>query len=65
MTKWKKIAREARPKLIIGGGSAYSRIIDFERMAAIAHAVDAIFMVDMAHIAGLVATLCEKYPIYK
>ena len=50
-----KTAKEVRPKLIIGGTSAYSRIIDFERMAAIAHAVGALFMVDMAHFAGLVA----------
>lgn len=50
-----KIAKEVRPKLIIGGTSAYSRIIDFEKMAAIAHEVGALFMVDMAHFAGLVA----------
>lgn len=50
-----KIAKEVRPKIIIGGTSAYSRIIDFERMAAIAHEVGALFMVDMAHFAGLVA----------
>lgn len=50
-----KQAKEVRPKLIIGGSSAYSRIIDFERMAAIAHEVGALFMVDMAHFAGLVA----------
>lgn len=50
-----KIAKEVQPKLIIGGTSAYSRIIDFERMAAIAHEVGALFMVDMAHFAGLVA----------
>lgn len=50
-----KIVKEVRPKLIIGGTSAYSRIIDFERMAAIAHEVGALFMVDMAHFAGLVA----------
>lgn len=50
-----KTAEEVRPKLIIGGTSAYSRIIDFERMAAIAHEVGALFMVDMAHFAGLVA----------
>lgn len=50
-----KIAKEVHPKLIIGGTSAYSRIIDFERMAAIAHEVGALFMVDMAHFAGLVA----------
>lgn len=50
-----KTAKEVRPKLIIGGTSAYSRIIDFERMAAIAHEVGALFMVDMAHFTGLVA----------
>lgn len=50
-----KLVKETHPKLIIGGTSAYSRIIDFERMAAIAHDVGAIFMVDMAHFAGLVA----------
>lgn len=50
-----KTAKEVRPKLIIGGTSAYSRIIDFERMAAIAHEVGTLFMVDMAHFAGLVA----------
>ena len=50
-----KLAKETHPKLIIGGTYAYSRIIDFERMAAIAHDVGAIFMVDMAHFAGLVA----------
>ncbi len=58
-----RIAKETRPKLIIGGGSAYSRIIDFERMAAIAHSVDAIFMVDMAHIAGLVAAGLHPNPV--
>ena len=55
-----KQAKEVRPKLIIGGSSAYSRIIDFERMAAIAHEVGALFMVDMAHFAGLVAG--SEYP---
>lgn len=41
--------------MIIGGTSAYSRIIDFERMAAVAHEVGALLMIDMAHFAGLVA----------
>lgn len=50
-----KTAKEVRPKLIIGGTSAYSRYIDFERMSYIAKEVDALFMVDMAHFAGLVA----------
>ena len=50
-----KLAAEHHPRMIIAGASAYARIIDFERIAAIAKSVDAIFMVDMAHIAGLVA----------
>lgn len=58
-----RIAKESRPKLIVGGASAYPRIIDFERMAAIAHEVGAYFMVDMAHIAGLVATGAHPSPI--
>ena len=49
------LAREHRPQLIIAGGSAYSRIIDFPRFRAIADAVGAYLMVDMAHFAGLVA----------
>jgi glycine hydroxymethyltransferase len=48
-------AREVRPKVLVAGASAYSRIIDFERMAAIAHDAGALLFVDMAHIAGLVA----------
>ncbi len=58
-----RIAQEQRPKLIVGGASAYPRIIDFERMAAIAHEVGAYFMVDMAHIAGLVATGAHPSPV--
>jgi glycine hydroxymethyltransferase len=49
------LAREHKPRLIIAGGSAYPRHIDFARFRAIADAVDAVFMVDMAHFAGLVA----------
>jgi glycine hydroxymethyltransferase len=48
-------AKEVRPKVVVAGASAYPRIIDFERMAAIAHGVGALLFVDMAHIAGLVA----------
>ena len=48
-------AREVRPRMIVAGASAYPRIIDFERLAEIAHSVDALLFVDMAHIAGLVA----------
>ena len=50
-----KIAKEAQPKMIVAGASAYPRAIDFERIGAIAKSVGAIFMVDMAHIAGLIA----------
>ena len=50
-----RLAHENKPKLIIAGGSAYPRIIDFERFRAIADSVGAFFMVDMAHFAGLVA----------
>lgn len=59
----RKIAVENKPKLIIGGGSAYSRIIDFKKMADIAHEVGAIFMVDMAHFAGLVAAGLHPNPV--
>lgn len=48
-------AREVRPKLIIGGASAYPRSWDFERLAAIAHGIGALLLVDMAHVAGLIA----------
>ena len=58
-----RLAREHRPKLIVGGASAYPRTIDFERMAAVAHEVGARFMVDMAHIAGLVATGAHPSPV--
>lgn len=58
-----KIAVENKPKLIIGGGSAYSRIIDFKKMADIAHEVGAIFMVDMAHFAGLVVAGLHPNPV--
>jgi glycine hydroxymethyltransferase len=55
-------AREVRPKLIVAGASAYPRMIDFERMAAIAHSAGALLMVDMAHIAGLVAAGLHPSP---
>ena len=55
MEAYERLAKEHRPKLIVAGASAYPRIIDFEKMAEIAHEVGAYFMVDMAHIAGLVA----------
>ena len=55
MEAYERLAREHKPKLIVAGASAYPRVIDFEKMAEIAHSVGAYFMVDMAHIAGLVA----------
>ena len=57
-----QLARAEHPKLIVGGASAYPRVIDFERLAAIAHGVGAKLMVDMAHIAGLVATGAHPSP---
>ncbi|HWG36508.1 MAG TPA: serine hydroxymethyltransferase [Terriglobales bacterium] len=57
------IARAKRPKLIIGGGSAYPRVIDFARMRAIADEVGALFLVDMAHFAGLVAGGAHPSPV--
>src|ERR1700731_3594678 len=58
-----KIAEQERPKLIIGGGSAYPRTIDFARMRQIADKVGALFLVDMAHFAGLVAGGAHASPV--
>ena len=58
-----QIAERERPKLIVGGGSAYSRIIDFARMRRIADKVGAKYMVDMAHFAGLVAGGVHPSPV--
>jgi glycine hydroxymethyltransferase len=58
-----KLAEEHRPKLIIGGGSAYPRIIDFARMRQIADKVAALYLVDMAHFAGLVAGGAHPSPV--
>lgn len=58
-----RIAKECKPKLIIAGGSAYSRTIDFKRFREIADEVGAILMVDMAHIAGLVAAGLHPSPV--
>jgi len=55
-------AAEVRPKLVIAGASSYSRILDFERFAAIAHGVGAYLLVDMAHVAGLVAAGLHPSP---
>ena len=59
----KKLAIETKPKMIIAGASAYSRIIDFEKFREIADSCNAYLMVDMAHIAGLVATGLHPSPI--
>jgi glycine hydroxymethyltransferase len=58
-----KLAHEHKPKMIVAGASAYSRIIDFERISKVARAVDALFFVDMAHIAGLVAAGMHPSPV--
>jgi glycine hydroxymethyltransferase len=58
-----ELAHQHKPKMIVAGASAYPRIIDFERMAKVAKAVDALFFVDMAHIAGLVATGLHPSPV--
>ena len=59
---YKKKVEEIKPKLVVAGASAYSRIIDFEYMAKVAHDNGALFMVDMAHIAGLVAAGLHPSP---
>jgi glycine hydroxymethyltransferase len=58
-----RLAQEHKPKMIVAGASAYSRIIDFARIAKTARAVDALFFVDMAHIAGLVAAGVHPSPV--
>ncbi len=61
--KVEAMANECKPKLIVAGASAYPRIIDFPRLAEIAHGVGALLMVDMAHIAGLVAAGVHPSPV--
>lgn len=58
-----RMAKECQPKLIVAGASAYPRVIDFERISNIAKSVGAYFMVDMAHIAGLVAAGLHPSPV--
>jgi glycine hydroxymethyltransferase len=58
-----ELAHQHKPKMIVAGASAYPRIIDFERMAKVAKSVDALFFVDMAHIAGLVAAGVHPSPV--
>ena len=59
----RRIARKERPKLIVAGASAYARIIDFAAFADVAREIGAIFVVDMAHVAGLVATGVHPSPV--
>lgn len=61
--KFEELVKENKPKLIVAGASAYPRVIDFERMAKIAHDNGAYLMVDMAHIAGLIAAGVHPSPI--
>ncbi|WP_149454196.1 serine hydroxymethyltransferase [Pasteuria penetrans] len=56
------LAEKHRPKLVVSGASAYPRVIDFERMAAIAQSVNAFLLADVAHIAGLIAGQCHPSP---
>ena len=63
LEEFEKLAKQHQPKLIVAGASAYPRTIDFEKMAEIAHSVGAYFMVDMAHIAGLVAAGEHPSPV--
>ena len=63
MDEFERLAKTHKPKLIVAGASAYPRVIDFEKMAEIAHSVGAYFMVDMAHIAGLVAAGEHPSPV--
>src|SRR5437773_1750241 len=58
-----RLALEHRPRIIVAGASAYPRVIDFERFARIARAVEAVLVVDMAHVAGLVATGLHPSPV--
>lgn len=61
--EFERIAKECNPKMIVAGASAYARTIDFEKMSKIAKEVGAYFMVDIAHIAGLVATGLHPSPV--
>ena len=61
--KLAQAARDVRPRMIVAGASAYSRFLDFERFRAIADEVDALLLVDMAHIAGLVAAGLHPSPV--
>jgi glycine hydroxymethyltransferase len=61
--RMEEVAKKERPRMIIAGASAYPRIIDFEKISQIAKSIDAFFMVDMAHIAGLIAAGLHPSPM--
>jgi glycine hydroxymethyltransferase len=63
MEEVERVAHEHRPRMIVAGASAYPRLIDFEAFRVIADQIDALFMVDMAHIAGLVAAGVHPSPV--
>ncbi len=63
MAEVERVAHEHRPRMIVAGASAYPRLIDFEAFRKVADQIDALFMVDMAHIAGLVAANVHPSPI--
>ena len=63
MNEVERVAHEHRPRMIVAGASAYPRVIDFEAFRAVADQIDALFMVDMAHIAGLVAAGVHPSPV--
>ncbi len=63
MAEVERVAHEHRPRMIVAGASAYPRLIDFEAFRAIADQIDALFMVDMAHIAGLIAAGVHPSPV--
>jgi glycine hydroxymethyltransferase len=63
MDEVERVAHEHRPRMIVAGASAYPRVIDFEAFRAVADQIDALFMVDMAHIAGLVAAGVHPTPV--
>ena len=63
MHEVERVAHEHRPRMIVAGASAYPRVIDFEAFRAVADQIDALFMVDMAHIAGLVAAGVHPSPV--
>ncbi len=63
MTQVEQLAKEHKPKLIVSGFSAYSRIVDWQRLRNIADSIGAYFMADIAHVAGLIAVGLYPSPV--